>query len=126
MSNGSVTFQFPEEEMQRIVSAQLVALISKPDRERLIADALEKMLRPEKPSYGSGPAKAPIQRAFENAIDLEVSRIIREMVSKDEAFLARLRTLVETAMGEVLAGVNSERLVEKLADGIMEALKTDY
>jgi len=112
-----------DEQLKGAVSEAVMTALSEADRRTLIQNALNHLLTPAKPQYGSR-ATTPLQDAFDDAISRVARKLCEERISADPEIAAQVNALIGDMVKKAF-GDDSVRdkivggLVSKFRDLIM-------
>jgi len=96
-----------------LIKAQILTLFTPETRERLVNEAIRKILE-DKEKYNN---KTPLETAMDHAINSLTAEIVREEVINNPAIKARLQEIVNKAMQRVIFSPEREELlVTKMTD----------
>ena len=116
-----MTMQITDEQVRAIVAKSILDALPQEQRENMLEKAIVSNITPPKDNghnyYGSKKS-SDLEDQFQMAAREQVRDIVRGLVEKDEAVKGRIREVVSAALTKALA---SDKLVDTLADGILEA-----
>lgn len=112
-----------DDQILSIVSSTILATLTPELKEKLISEALIKIITPdvyETPNHGGGKQKiSSLQRMFLYALEESSRHIVHDLISKDEAIKARLETVARESF---MKAISDETVINKISDFIVKAL----
>jgi hypothetical protein len=122
------TVNLDSELLGQMIGSAVMQSITTEQRDTLIKAAVLHLLTPEKSSnsYSSTPTASPMQKAFNQAVELFATKFVRESLEHDDQFAATLKALLEEAVTKATTGPNREAVVEKMASAIASAFGPRY
>ena len=112
---GSI--QFDPATMNQIVSKAIIESISDEQRDLIIQQAVNSLLKaPPRSGYGVEP-QTPIQAAFDNAVSMAAMKIAHDFVAENEQLKDKVRALLAQSAEVLLADEYSE-FGQKMRKGI--------
>lgn len=88
--------------MNAIVSKAILEGIDADQKQAILEQAVNALIKPRQTSTYSRETTTPLQDAFELAVQQTVGQVAREMVSENQELLAKVRELVTDAMAEAV------------------------
>lgn len=114
--------ELPQDQLQQIVAAGIMQMLTPEKREKMIADALNAALTKPTSSYET---RTPIQVAFDKAVQAECARVVEDTINKDESFKAKCAETVRLGIEKVLLA-NQEDIANALAETLGRVLQKRY
>lgn len=111
--------KFDDSHITAILQAAVMTAITPENRDKLIASAVTNLLSKE---TGTWDKRNGLQKAFDEAVHYTAVAIVKDQLEKDEAFGAKVKTLIADAV-EKAFGKDRQVVVDALADGIRNALR---
>ncbi len=103
-----------------VITAMMQAL-DEQKRDQLIRKALEALIAPSAPSYGSSrPDPSELETAFNLAVFNTAREVVKEMLDTDE-IRAKVRDLAARAFDKMI-GADTEALAESMANTFVYAM----
>lgn len=92
------------DKVKEYVSAAIMQQMDAATREKLIATALEYIMKPVHTTdrHGYGTIISPIERAFKDGVEYAAQEVMRDILKNDPATTAKLRTLVLALVDKIL------------------------
>lgn len=111
--------------MQAIVSKAILEGIDDNQRDAIMEQAVAALITPRgERRYGVEPT-TPLQDAFERAVQQTVGQIAHEMVSENQALLAKVCELVTDAMAEAVKEPHT-KLREAVNRAVADSIVSGY
>lgn len=104
--------------VKALVTEALFKAIDEKKREELLKAAIGSLLKEEGGHYG--PKTSKLQDCFNQAAYEVAREIVREKMTKDEAFKGAIGTVVTEALNKVWAGDKREDLVNIIAASVTD------
>lgn len=108
------------EQLDKVIAGAILNAIAGPERDAIITKAVESLMRPDTNSYSN--RKSPLEEAFARAASSVAYEIMKEEFGKDERLKTRMREVVSTGVEKALFGEDAQRLIEKIASKVTDAL----
>lgn len=119
MTAGSIAI--PEEALQAVVAHAIVESVTPAQREDILLSAVTALITPPAKARPYDPTPmSPLQAAFDNAARAAVNTIVRELVSADTEFLARIRAVASEEIRRMIA--EDYRLEEAVMEALTRAI----
>lgn len=111
--------------MQAIVSKAILEGIDADQRQAILEQAVNALIKPRTTGGYNAKATTPLQDAFDLAVEQTVGQIAREMVSENQALLTKVRELVTDAMAEAVKEPYT-KLREAVNRAVAESIVSGY
>lgn len=111
-----------DDAMKALVAKSIVDGLTPEMREKLIKDAITNLLTKGSDGYSK---KAPIEQAFNNAVEQEARRYAGEVLTSDPKFQQQLQSLFADVAAKLFATETRDDLVAGIAQTITRALTKD-
>lgn len=111
-----------DEQMQSIVSAAVLQAMGTEARDTVMKAAIEYLLTPKSDDrYSYSKPKSPLQRAFENAIEVYAMGAAREWLEEREDARQQIRDLYVAAYQKMVTDYQPD-LIDRIAQQMARAL----
>ena len=108
--------------IREATKAAVLNTLTGPEKDKLLAQAVESLLR-ESTQHGRA---SPIETAFQNAVNLAVHDLAKGYVEGNQEIKDKLLALLQAAAMKMLDHANVDKLVDKMADAFTTSLKDRY
>lgn len=111
--------QIDDTTLKTIVAKAIFDGITPEQRQELLSKAIQSLLIPVKPSYGSSPATSPLQDIFDN----EVRNIARDLIREEFKTNEATKTLIGGIVAKTIVALSAdENVASEMASAIGAAL----
>lgn len=114
-----------EEQMAVLVSKAIFDGLTQEAKDEMLQKALRHLMTKEKPSYGYGQPRTPLEQAYQTAAYDVAQKLVREKLEADEAFKANIEALFVDLGKKLFEGPLREKLVQNMADSVVSGLRAD-
>jgi uncharacterized membrane-anchored protein YjiN (DUF445 family) len=115
-----------QEKVQAIISQAILKELGENQRDMLIAQAIEYLLKEQASGSGYSSTKfIPLHQAFNSAVAHSAQKVARELVENDEQIQAKLKALLTEAMEKVF-NEKRETMVDSMAAAFIKGFDSNY
>lgn len=107
-----------DDTLNSLIAKTIVDSLTPDARERMIQNAIQALLAPDK----YNPKSNAIQDAFNHAVRTVAAKYASEMLTQDSAFNAQIKAIFADVAARMLTPENREKLITDMADRITRAL----
>lgn len=120
---AGLEIKIDDEMVKSYVAEAILKQIDGPTREKILAQAVATLLKPEEyRGYGAKP-KSPLEQAFEQAVHRVAHDVVREDLEKNPAIRDKIRELYSEAMRKVFEDQETRlKIVQSIADAMSSTL----
>lgn len=124
VSSAMASINLNDEHLTAVVSASILQALTGEAREALITNAIKDLLTKSSSGYGGGDQRSELQKIFSRSVEMVATNIVRKSLEEDENFNAKIKTLISEVTERFFDETQRAALVETLATGITNALKS--
>jgi uncharacterized membrane-anchored protein YjiN (DUF445 family) len=99
-------------DIRALVTKAMYESLDQGVREKLIKEALEHLITPQRAGFGSSSEASPLDKEFRQEVSRAATEIVREKFRSDPAIRQRLHDAVQAAFDKFFAG---DELADKMA-----------
>ena len=114
-----------EEQMTALVSKAIFDGLTQEAKDEMLQKALRHLMTKDDRSYGHGPKRTPLEESFQSAAYAVTREIATQKLQTDEAFRSNIEALFAELGRKLFEGPLREKLVERMADSVVENLRAD-
>lgn len=111
--------------MTAIVSKAILEGIDADQKQAILQQAVDSLLKPYKVDRYGSETTTPLQAAFSTAVQQTVGQVAREMVSENQELLAKVRELVTQAMADAVKEPYT-KLRENINRAVADSIVSGY